>query len=389
MSGRVLLTAALAALLAGCATQAPLRTHAPGDTPVRGTDEDELWYAMERAEADLQRSPLLVRDPALNAYVREAACKVSGPHCRDLRVYVMDVPEFNAMMAPNGMMIVWTGALLRMRDEAELAFVLGHEAGHFTAQHSLRQWRRIKDTTAVLSVFQMLAYGVGLPDVAMLGALGAYAGVFKFSRDQEREADQLGFGSAVAHGYDPAAGADLWARLKREEDTRRYQRRGVVFSTHPATDERMQDIREAAAAAPPGARARGRDAFRAATRPFLGRWLEAEIARRRYDSSLLVIGDLLADAPESDRGLLTFYLAEAHRRRNRDGDRAEAARLYATAVAMPGVPAAAWRQHGFALREAGRRDEASAALRRYLDLSPDADDRAFVERELANTGARP
>ena len=51
--------------------------------------------------------------------------------------------------------------------------------------------------------------------------------------------------------------------------------------------------------------------------------------------------------------------------------------------------AAAWRQHGFALREAGRRDEASAALRRYLDLAPDADDRAFVERELANTGARP
>ncbi|MCC7248924.1 MAG: M48 family metalloprotease, partial [Lysobacter sp.] len=310
MAASALLTIALA----GCATQQAVREHRPGDAPVAGTDEDELWYAMQRAEAELQRSPLLVKDPALNAYVRGIACKVSGDHCRDLRVYIMDVPDFNASMAPNGMMIVWTGALLRARDEAEIGFVLGHESGHFTAQHSLRQWRRLKDTSAVLSAFQLVAYGAGVPDAALLGALGAYAGIFKFSRDQEREADKLGFASAVTHGYDPAAGGDLWARLKREEDTRRYQRRGVVFATHPATEERLADIRSAAASAPPGPRDRHRDEYRAAMRPFLDRWLAAELGRRRYDSSLLVIGELLAEAPEADRGLLTFYMGEAHRR---------------------------------------------------------------------------
>jgi beta-barrel assembly-enhancing protease len=154
--------------LAGCATSQPVREHRPGDTPVAGTDEDELWYAMQRAENELKQSPLLVRDPALNAYVRELTCKVAAQHCRDLRVYIMDVPEFNASMAPNGMMIVWTGALLRARDEAEIGFVLGHEAGHFTAQHSIRQWRRLKDTSAVLSAFQLVAYGAGVPDAALL-----------------------------------------------------------------------------------------------------------------------------------------------------------------------------------------------------------------------------
>jgi regulator of sirC expression with transglutaminase-like and TPR domain len=53
---------------------------------------------------------------------------------------------------------------------------------------------------------------------------------------------------------------------------------------------------------------------------------------------------------------------------------------------MPGVPAAAWREHGFALRTAGRPAEARAALHRYLSDAPKADDRAFVQRELDKLG---
>lgn len=379
----------LGALLAACATQAPYRDNAPGTTPVAGTDEDELWYAMERAERELQRSPQRLRDPALNAYVREVACKVSGPYCKDLRVYVMDVPQFNASMAPNGMMLVWTGALLRARDEAELAFVLGHEAGHFTAQHSLRQWRRVKDTSAFLSVFQVLAYGAGAPNAAMLGALAGYATIFKFTRDQEREADRLGFEAIVRNGYDPQAGVDLWARMQREDETRKYDRPSAAFSTHPATLERLNDVRAAAAAVPSPSRERHRDAYRAATRPFLAHWLDEELGRRAYAASLLVIGDLLADSPQEDRGLLTFYLGEAHRRRNAQGDRAKAAELYARAVALPGTPAAAWREQGFALRDAHRTAQARTALQRYLVEAPQAEDRAFVQRELDKLGGVP
>ena len=380
------LALALSAALAGCATQAPLRDNTPGTTPVAGTDEDELWYAMERAERELQLSPQLVRDKALTDYVRKVACEAAADYCKDLRVYVMDVPQFNASMAPNGAMLVWTGALLRMRDEAELAFVLGHEAGHFRAQHSLRQWRRMKDTSAFLSAFQMIAYGAGIPDAAMLGALAGYAAIFKYSRDMEREADRLGFESVVDEGYDPEAGVDLWERMLREENTQPYRSRGTVFATHPATQERINDVRAAATAVPNPTRERHRDEYRAATRPYLERWLEAELAQRRYAGSLLIVNELLADAPTADRGVLTFYLGEAHRRRNAAGDRAKAAELYARAIAMPGVPAAAWREHGFALRTAGRTSEARAALHRYLSEAPQPDDRAFVQRELDKLG---
>ena len=102
---RVILASALLLALAACASRAPVRDNAPGTAPVVGTDEAELWYAMERAETELKRSPLRVRDPVLNAYVNDVACKAAGTHCRDLRTYVMDVPQFNASMAPNGMML--------------------------------------------------------------------------------------------------------------------------------------------------------------------------------------------------------------------------------------------------------------------------------------------
>ncbi len=386
---RRIVMAAFAFALASCASQAPIRENAPGSTPVAGTDEDEIWYAMERAERELQRSPLRLRDPALNDYVRKTVCKSAGDYCRDLRVYIMDVPQFNASMAPNGMMLVWTGALLRARDEAEIAFVLGHEMGHFKAQHSLKQWRRIKDTTALLSVFQVLAYGAGAPNIAMLGSLAGYAAIFKFTRDQEREADRIGFDALVSHDYDPQAGADLWARMKREEDTRRYDRPSAIFSSHPATAERLADVSAAAKAVRNPPRERHRDDYRAATRPYLEHWLNAELARRAYAASLLVINELLADSPAADKGVLTFYLGEAHRRRNAAGDRAKAATLYAQAATLPGTPAAVWREQGFALRDAGRKVEARNALQRYLATATQAEDRAFVQRELTKLGGTP
>ena len=378
--------AVAAALLAGCASGAPLRDNAPGTVPTAGSDESELWYAMDRAETELRRSPLLVRDPALNDYIRGVACKVAGEHCKDLRVYVMDVPQFNASMAPNGMMLFWTGALLRIRDEAELAFVLGHETGLFTARHSLRQWRRMKDASAWLSAFQVVAYGVGAGGIAQLGMLAGYSAIFKYSRDMEREADALGFDSVVAHGWAPSAGADLWARMWREEQTRKYDRPLPVFSTHPASQERLNDIKAEAAAIANAPTDRGRDRYRVAVRPLLPKLLDEELGNRRYAGSILVIGELLADAPVEDKGLLTFYLGEAYRRRGLGDDKAKAASYYAQAVALPNPPAAAWREHGFVQRAAGEATGARAALRRYLLEAPTAEDRAFVQRELDKLG---
>jgi predicted Zn-dependent protease len=383
----IALASALALALPGAALAAAKPGATSGSQPTDGSDEAELWYAMERSEAELKRSPLLMRDPALNDYVRGVACKAAGEHCPDIRIYVMDVPQFNASMSPNGMLLLWTGALLRIRNEAELAFVLGHETGHFTAKHSLRQWRRMKSASAWLGAFQMVAYGAGAGSVAELGTLAGTAALFKYSRDMEREADRLGFASVVAHGWAPHAGADMWARMWREEQTRKYDRPLALFSTHPASQERLNDIKAEADAISNPPTDLGRERYRAVVRPMLPKLLDEELAQRRYAGSILVISELLEDAPAEDKGLLTFYLGEAYRRRGQGDDKTKAAGYYAQAIALPGAPAAAWREHGYARRAAGDSAGARAALQRYLQDAPQAEDRAFVQRELDTTGS--
>lgn len=381
------LSLALAIATAAPATAAPadrIVAARPDERPAPGTDEAELWYAMERIERELQVSPLLVRDPALNDYVRGVLCKVTGDYCRNVRIYLVDVPWFNASMAPNGVMIVWTGSLLRIHDEAQLALVLGHEFGHYRERHTLQQWRKLKRSSAFLGAFGVLASGAGAGVAGMVANLAGMASMMKFSRDKEREADRIGFAQLVAQGYEPQAGVALWEGMLREEQARDYGKPIPVFSTHPQTRERRDDLKAAADAVVNPPHELGIERYRAATRPYLRHWLEEELTRRMFASSIQVISDLRVAAPAEDAGLYTFYLGEAYRRRAKEPDRAEAARLYAQAVSQPGAPPEAWREHGLALRAAGNRPAAAAALRRYLELAPQADDVAFVTGYLTD-----
>ena len=161
-----------AALLAAAAMLAPLPLAAQDAAPAPATTatplpsahgyqpQDELerglWYEMAEQERLLRQSHFLVDDPALNAYVRGVLCRTVGAErCAATRLYLVRTPFFNASMAPNGAMIVNTGLLLRMRDEAQLAAVLGHEYTQFDQQHSLRLFRNMRTKTDILSNFSL------------------------------------------------------------------------------------------------------------------------------------------------------------------------------------------------------------------------------------------
>lgn len=382
-----LLAGALLAVLPAAADE--ISDALPGDRPPAGSDEDELWYAMDRAERELQQHPLLVRDEALNAYVRGVACRVAADYCADLRVYIVELPYFNASMAPNGMMLVWTGALLRFQDESELALVLGHELAHFRHRHSLQLWRKAKRTTAFLNSFGLVAWGAGAGAAGQVAGLFGAAALYQYSREAERESDRSGFAAALAEGYDPMAGARLWARMKREEDARRYGKPVPVFASHPRTAERLEDVKSAGEAAGAFEGDPGREAYLAAVRPHLVRWLEGELSRRMFDTSVRVIGDLREGAPQDLQATYAFFLGEALRRRGGPGDAAQAEAYYAEAIALPDPPAAAFREHGMALRAQGDRPAAAAAFRRYLERQPGAEDAAFIEIYLSELEAQP
>jgi hypothetical protein len=220
----------------------------PGFKP---TDRDEIgiWQLMDRAEEEISGSNLLVNDPALIGYLRDLIVKVGGPAAKDMRIYLAHIPEFNAMMFPTGFAVVFTGLLLRMRNEAQLAGVIAHESGHFLRRHMIRSWRDQKRKSDVLAIGSMLA-GVGgaaggiyLGNYVQLAQLGAILSMFQYSRGMEAEADAMGTKLIAEAGYAPIEMANVWEQLIGEEKaSARYRgknrRRGSLFDTHPSPDSR-------------------------------------------------------------------------------------------------------------------------------------------------------
>jgi predicted Zn-dependent protease len=153
------------------------------------------------------------------------------------------------MATPGGYLYITRGLLAMMNSEAELASVLGHEAGHVAARHSDKRQGR-----ATIGALGTVAAAIlGGSQAAELANLGANAWVAGFSRSQENEADTLGMRYAIAAGYDPRAAASMLAALDRVavvEGKEAIERRGVnsFFSTHPVTAERVQRVAKQAAA---------------------------------------------------------------------------------------------------------------------------------------------
>ena len=103
----------------------------------------------QRVEEAIRTSPQRLIAPELDAYTRGVVERLIGRPAPDLRIYVIQDASLNAAMLPSGFMIVNTGLLARVRNEAQLAAVLGHEAGHYFRKHSLDMHRDTRRKSAL------------------------------------------------------------------------------------------------------------------------------------------------------------------------------------------------------------------------------------------------
>jgi len=363
----------------------------PGYQP---TDRDELglWQEMRRVEEEVAGSNLLIQDPQLTGYLKGLIGRVGGPAAQDFRIYLAHIPEFNAMMFPTGFAVVFSGLLLRMRNEAQLAGVIAHESGHFLRRHQIRSWRDMKRKTDILAIGSMLAgigggaAGVYVGDYVQLAQLGAIMSLFQYSRSMEAEADAIGVRLLAENGYPPIEMANVWQQLIGEETAsaryrRKHRRRGSLFDTHPSPDSRMADLKLSAAEVTVAGKAydSGRERYLSTIGPIRAMLLDDQVKLNDPGASQYLIDTL---AKDGWNGLLRYYEAEIWRLRNRRGDDLRAAQGYAASVAYPDAPADAWRWHGISLMKAGRTGEARAAFTRYLTMKPDASDAAWVRQMI-------
>lgn len=362
----------------------------------QGVDEIGLWRQDDESERALANSALVIRDEALTKYVRSVLCSAVGAdRCNSVRVYIMRVPEFNATMSPNGTMRIFSGLLLRMRSEAELAAVLGHEFGHFEKRHTLARHKAQRSGTDILAWAAVLT--------SMSGSIGAYqsfdslqmtiwGSLYRFTRDNEREADIVGLGYLNASSLRPQAASRVWRNLiaefeasatARGESKPRFDR-VAFFASHPPEAERATYLAELAA--PDGAaRDEGVERYRQAMAAWMPTFLDDQIRLNDFGGSEYLINSL---AENGWTAPLWRARGDLYRARGAQRDLVHAADFYGKAIALdPSIPEA-HRGLGLSLLKTGRGGEGLVALRRYLELKPDASDASMIRMTLASMEGR-
>jgi hypothetical protein len=345
--------------------------------PAPETDEAGLWAIMDREEARVRRSPLTIKDEGLRTYLHDMVTRLAPAHGPDIRPHIVRMPLFNAMMAPNGMMLVWTGLLLRCENEAQLAAVVGHELGHYLERHSVEQLRLARNHALVAQLAGLVG---GLGGVA--GQIGVMASMFAFSREHESRADRLGMRLMKHAGYDGGQAPVVWENLLAELKVTGGEDAGSrqdIFATHPTTAGRRDELRQMAGN---GGGDLGADRLRQAIAPLRLSWLQDEIKRGQYEESLVLLDRMVARDAQDVEAL--YARGEVYRLRDEGGDGNRALADLNLAAQLKAPPAETFRSLG--LMHQQRRDPVAAVanFEQYLIKAPNAADAGLVRGYLTD-----
>jgi len=233
---RVLVALALCSGIGGCAYNESL-----GRNQLLLVDDSAFESSARQAWDETIRSGRVSRDPvAGERVVRIGSRIVQAAGMGNLRwqYVVFESNDANAFALPGGRMGVTTGLLRMVRNDDQLAAVIGHEVGHIGARHAAERYSQSTAASIGLGVAQG-ALGSGSQAgqaVSAFGGAGAQLGfLLPFSRQHELEADRLGVDYMQAAGYDPRQAVELW-RLMAQEGSRNP---AEFMSTHPSEPTRI------------------------------------------------------------------------------------------------------------------------------------------------------
>jgi predicted Zn-dependent protease len=246
--GLVLLAACL--VLGACA-----KNPVTGDSDFALISEDEEVEQGRSYHPEIIKTYGLYDDPELQEYVNRIGQKLARQsHRSNLQFHftVLDSAEINAFALPGGYIYVTRGIMAYLDSEAELAGVLGHEIGHVTARHSVRQ-QAGQFASSLLGV--LISATTGQSSLGNLSQQLSTGIIRGYGREHELEADQLGAEYLHKTGFDPDNMLEVIGVLKDQEvyETELAKRENRpantyhgVYSTHPQNDDRLKTVVRAA-----------------------------------------------------------------------------------------------------------------------------------------------
>jgi len=191
--------------------------------------------------SQIERLLPLVRDPEVARYINvlgDSLARVSDERNLDWHFFVVDSREVNAFAVPGGYIYVNRGLIERAQSLDQVAGVLGHEIGHVTKRHSIKQMQKAQGANVGVTLGCILTRvcesGLGQAAVQVTAA-GVFA---KFSRDDEAEADVEGVKTVIRAGIDPQGIPEMF-RILLAERKEKPDAVDAWFITHPLEEDRI------------------------------------------------------------------------------------------------------------------------------------------------------
>ncbi len=238
----IMTSMAATGLATGCATN-----------PVTGKSQFMIMDEKQEIAVDRQQSPHqfssdygTTQDRGLQSYVQATGKLLTATtHRRQMpyNFHCVNANYVNAYAFPGGSIACTRGILLELENEAELAALLGHELGHVNARHtaaSISKAQMANMAVGGLTILTSVAVGSGAGNLAgQLGQLGSGALLASYSRDNERQADDLGMEYMARSGYGPRGMVGLMEMLN-SMNQHKAGATDLLFATHPMSSERYQ-----------------------------------------------------------------------------------------------------------------------------------------------------
>lgn len=206
--------------------------------------QQEMQIGAQQSAQINQQIPL-VDDPVIVGYVNQLGRQLAATTSRaelDWRFFVVNTDVLNAFALPGGYVYVNRGILANASNMSELAGVMAHEVSHVTLRHSVEQMEQMNTANIGVTLACTLTNICQSQAAQAAINVGGSLVFAKFSRTDEKEADDTGFQLLVRSGINPTGMLTFFEKMLQEEQASGGGSASPWFSSHPGTQDRIADI---------------------------------------------------------------------------------------------------------------------------------------------------
>jgi predicted Zn-dependent protease len=361
-------------------------------------EEAQFMAAAGQEVAQVKQQLKRIDDPELQAYVekvgRSLVPKWVDPQQLNFTFTLVADPTLNAFAMPDGTVVVHSGLVAALENEAQLAAVLGHEIAHATHRHGYKGYKSQESKQKWFGLGSMVA-GVLVgtqTDSALAGLittggsqLALKAAVNGHGRKLEDEADVVGLYYMVEGGYDYMEAPEVWRVFgKYSKDQSKVE--NWFFSDHSTQEARIKNLTKAInadyrASVPRDKLVVGEEAHEKAVARLTQQNAMANMQKKEYASAARALQNAVSRNPTDAQS--QYNLGRVLWAQGGVQNAQAALDHYVAAVQADPTMAAPWKDIGILFYEVRDVNRAAQAFEKYLELSPNAPEgpkiRAFLE----------